>query len=128
MLAAIAEQRCLHCGSVVPADAPCPDFCCRGCQAVHDLLIGEGLGRYYALQSERAPVADARAHDLAWLEPLLERAESGAATSSVCALDLDVQGVHCAGCVWLMEELMRRQGGEWRIAHHHSSPRVMPKP
>ena len=26
-------------------------------------------------------------------------------------VELDVQGVHCAGCVWLMEELARRQGG-----------------
>lgn len=109
MLPAIVEPRCLHCGGDVPADAPRRDFCCRGCEAVHHLLIGEGLERFYALQSERAPVADARAHDLLWLDPLLERAESGA--PSLCTLDLDVQGVHCAGCVWLMEELMRRQGG-----------------
>jgi Cu2+-exporting ATPase len=73
-------------------------------------LTGEGLTRFYDLQSEGAPVAgETRAHDLAWLTPLVAQAEAGGAP--LCALDLDIQGVHCAGCVWLMEELLRRQGG-----------------
>jgi Cu2+-exporting ATPase len=75
---------------------------------VHALLVGEGLTRFYDLQSELAPVAEpTRAHDLGWLDPLIERAE---ASGDPCALDLDVQGVHCAGCVWLMDELGRRHG------------------
>jgi Cu2+-exporting ATPase len=110
MSAAASETHCLHCGSVVPAHAPHPDFCCRGCHAVYDLLVSEGLTRFYDLQSERAPVvAESRVRDLDWLDPLLARAESG--SPSLCTLELDVQGVHCAGCVWLMEELCRRQGG-----------------
>ena len=40
---------------------------------------------------------------MAWLEPMLDRAQG--------SLDLDVQGIHCAGCVWLMEELYTRAGG-----------------
>ena len=45
----------------------------------------------------------------AWLEPLLEKALS---TSGVlCTRELDVQGVHCAACVWLFEELYRRRRG-----------------
>lgn len=104
-----ADSACRHCGSPVPADAPAPGFCCHGCQAVHALLLGEGLSRFYELQTDRAPIAEAtRGHDLGWMDALVARAE--ASPSSVCTLDLDVQGVHCAGCVWLMEELARRQG------------------
>jgi len=45
----------------------------------------------------------------AWLEPLLEAAVQGDGT--VCSLEVDAQGIHCAACVWLMNELFRRQAG-----------------
>jgi Cu2+-exporting ATPase len=78
---------------------------------VADLLRDEGLTRYYALaDGALAPVgAEPSPRGQTWLEPLLE----GAARTGgdVCALDLDVQGVHCAACVWLMGELYRRHEG-----------------
>ncbi len=108
--------QCLHCGSPVPADSARADFCCAGCEAVHGLLKAQGLERYYALAGrDVAPVSDApRGRSHAWLEPLIEKAEGG--TAEVCALELDVQGIHCAACVWLMNELFRRQtGGGGRV-------------
>jgi len=74
------------------------------------LLKAEGLQRYYELaggplppaSSEETPVDDR------WLEPLVTAAELGGGT---CALDLSVQGVHCAACVWLIEQLCRKDGG-----------------
>lgn len=78
---------------------------------MHDLLLEQGLGRYYELaRGDVAPVATtpaARSHT--WLEPLLAQAEASA--SEVCALNLDVQGIHCAACVWLMNETWKRQPG-----------------
>jgi Cu2+-exporting ATPase len=107
-----AARPCAHCGTPVPPEqsgAPSAAFCCRGCAAVHALLVGERLTRYYDLAADRAPVAERRgARDLGWLDTLVTAAET---RTDVCALDLDVQGVHCAGCVWLMEELARRRGG-----------------
>ena len=51
-------RACLHCASPVPEGSSIPDYCCRGCEAVHSLLVDEGLGRYYALAgSQTAPVA-----------------------------------------------------------------------
>jgi P-type Cu2+ transporter len=85
------------------------DFCCQGCAAVHALLAQSGLQRFYALaEGSIAPAAAPEpARPMAWLEPMLERA----ASAPSCSLELDVQGVHCAGCVWLMEELYTRGGG-----------------
>lgn len=87
------------------------DFCCKGCEAVYGLLHREGLDRYYDLAGERrAPVGESsgpRSH--AWLEPLIAQRE--ASSASICSLDLDVQGIHCAACVWLMDELFRREEG-----------------
>jgi len=53
---------------------------------------------------------------MAWLENLLEGAESriegpGDSDSELCSLQLDVQGIHCAACVWLLNETFRRRPG-----------------
>ncbi|XXF79910.1 heavy metal translocating P-type ATPase metal-binding domain-containing protein [Myxococcaceae bacterium GXIMD 01537] len=104
------EAACRHCGSRVPAGATSPDFCCAGCEAVHGLLVEQGLTRYYSLAGgQTAPAVEPRAErSHAWLEPLLARSE---AVGPLCTLELDVQGIHCAACVWLMNELFRRQPG-----------------
>lgn len=104
---------CLHCGTELAPESP-GDFCCSGCESVHGLLVAGGLERYYALRDggvPAAPNASAR-RDLKWLEPLEARIAS--ATSPV-RLELDVQGLHCAACVWLQSELFRREEGGMRI-------------
>jgi Cu2+-exporting ATPase len=109
---AAPDGTCQHCKSPVPADASNARFCCHGCEAVHDLLFEQGLGRYYELaRGEVTPVAEApavRSHT--WLEPLVEQAKSQA-QGELCTLNLDVQGIHCAACVWLMNETFARQPG-----------------
>jgi Cu2+-exporting ATPase len=98
---------CTHCGSPVPASND-DGFCCRGCAEVHRLVRDAGLSRYYDLGGgEGHPVVRANV-DRKWLEPILER---HAATRGLSRIALDVQGVHCAGCVWLLEQLFKRRGG-----------------
>ena len=109
-MSASASASCLHCGTPV-ADPARGAFCCAGCEAVHGLLVEQGLTRYYALA--RGAVLPATSVDRprghAWLEPL--RAAAEATASPLCTLELDVQGIHCAACVWLMNELFRRAPG-----------------
>lgn len=105
------ESGCRHCGTALPTGEPYGDFCCAGCQAVYQLLHEENLTSYYKLAGgKQVPAAEpqsGRSH--AWLDALLER--STASSSGIFDLDLDVQGIHCAGCVWLFQELYRRQPG-----------------
>lgn len=107
---------CEHCGTPVPDGETNARFCCPGCEAVHDLLLQQGLGRYYQLaRGEVTPVSTApaqRSHT--WLEPLVEQAQT-TADGDICSLVLDVQGVHCAACVWLMNETFRRHKGAAEI-------------
>ena len=102
---------CEHCSSPILEDAGSARFCCRGCEAVHNLLHAQGLDRYYSLAGDQVgPVTvpdSPRSHS--WLEPLL--AQSVATPGDVCSLQLDVQGIHCAACVWLMNETYRRHEG-----------------
>jgi len=78
---------------------------------VHAILTQGGLTRYYDLRrGPGLPPADldTRRIDHKWLE-LIEQAR--AQQSGVTRIELDIQGIHCAACVWLIEELFRRQGG-----------------
>lgn len=103
-----APRSCAHCGSPF---AGAGDYCCEGCHAVHDLLVGQGLARWYDLRGGPvAPAAgDAGARvDATWLE--LQTAELAASPPGLRRLQLDLQGLSCAACVWLIEELFRRVG------------------
>ncbi|MBP9111248.1 MAG: heavy metal translocating P-type ATPase metal-binding domain-containing protein [Polyangiaceae bacterium] len=97
-------------------------FCCVGCESVFELLSREGLGRYYDLKDQRIPASTALAapSDHTWLDPLLlARPETGLWT-----LHLEIQGLHCAACVWLLDELLRRRTREGQIVINSSTARV----
>ncbi len=99
---------CLHCGQpLAPAQE---EFCCRGCEAVYGLLHSEGLGRYYDLRGgEKSSPVQLGSRSHGWLEGL---------EVSTGRLSLDVQGIHCAACVWLMGRLFERQSGAGQIKVH----------
>ncbi len=114
-----AVALCAHCGSRMGAstaivDALGASYCCAGCAAVGALLRGAGLARYYDLRSgSEAPVnlVDPARRDLSWLEPHANAFE----LTGVHHVALDVQGVHCAACVWVMDEIFRRSDGGIRL-------------
>lgn len=103
-------SRCVHCAQPLVNDAFAP-YCCRGCRAVHGILTKAGLTRYYDLRrGPGLPPADleSRRIDHKWLELIEEdrRQETG-----VTRIELDIQGIHCTACIWLIEELFRRHEG-----------------
>lgn len=100
----------MHCGAALGADAV-DGYCCPGCRAVGTLLRSASLERYYALrgsQGRRPLTIDAIARDRLWLEPIAASIRDG---RDVANVRLDVSGLHCAGCVWVIEELFRREPG-----------------
>lgn len=106
------RTRCLHCGLRLSEDqvAAARDFCCSGCERVHALLRDASLTRFYDLRGgEGIPPAAPRSGGYAWLDPWLE--PMLAAPGRPHRLSLDVQGIHCAACVWLLETLFRRFPG-----------------
>jgi Cu2+-exporting ATPase len=110
-LSSSTPAACAHCG--LPVATAGATFCCSGCEAVYGLLHAEQLTRYYELQGQDGcpvpQVRDERA-DRKWLEPLEARAAAG----GVQRLRLDVQGLHCSACVWLIEQLFARHPGGLR--------------
>lgn len=109
-----ARALCTHCRSPL-TDAVSDGFCCNGCRHVYGLLQDSGLARYYELRGERtlAPVAaQGQAQDTLWLEQLVSELNS---QGSVKRLTLDVQGIQCGACVWLIDALFKRQPDAFQI-------------
>jgi len=112
----LAAARCGHCGNALPRDAR-DGFCCAGCKTVHDLITDAGLQRYYDLREAAivppALLAATGRSDRNWLEPLRERL---AAADGSLELPIKLQGLRCAGCVWLIQQLFTSHAGALRIS------------
>lgn len=104
---------CSHCGLPVPDDwlraGAAEQFCCAGCRSVFYILRDAGLGDYYLRRSaageqgQRAKVTDknyAEYDEAAFQESYCKALDSG-----FYAVDLYLEGIHCAACVWLVEKL-----------------------
>jgi len=107
---------CEHCGNALVSSAS-DKFCCRGCRVVHESILQAGLARYYDIKDATIvpPVTlgtDAK-HDRNWLVPLTQRV---AAATATIELPLKLQGLRCAACVWLIQQVFARYPGAQRIS------------
>jgi len=123
---------CRHCGSPLFTEAArTSGFCCAGCAYIFRLVSERGLDRYYTLKDKvTAPAGSGlfQPRDYGWLEGMQWIAEVGAATppspssatrasrfQSPPEMVLDLQGISCVGCVWLIEKLFDREPGARHI-------------
>ncbi|HSN16190.1 MAG TPA: heavy metal translocating P-type ATPase metal-binding domain-containing protein, partial [Anaeromyxobacteraceae bacterium] len=114
--------RCAHCLAEVAARDPVRAtiggvehvFCCSGCRGVFALLHDEGLDRrYYAERRwrERGPTPGIlRAAGPAPRDDLTAY-EVRDAAGGEAELELSIDGIRCASCVWLNERLLQRTPG-----------------
>ncbi|MDQ5980669.1 MAG: P-type Cu2+ transporter, partial [Verrucomicrobiota bacterium] len=103
---------CRHCGTSLTTDRTRESgFCCTGCAYVFRLVHEHGLEGYYRIRDTVvAPVDQVvfQPRDYAWLGELQAEAEKAPGTP---AMMLEVQGISCAGCVWLIEKVFHQQKG-----------------
>ncbi|MBL9215645.1 MAG: heavy metal translocating P-type ATPase metal-binding domain-containing protein [Opitutaceae bacterium] len=109
---AVSAHLCRHCGAPLAGEAAvAAGFCCAGCGYVYRLVHERGLEGYYRLRDAVVAPADAvvfQPRDYGWLEELQAAAEREPGTPE---LTLEVQGISCAGCVWLIEKVFHQQPG-----------------
>ncbi len=105
-------HHCLHCGVPLVTAAACEaGFCCAGCSYVHRLVHEHGLEGYYRIKDAVIAPADQAVFqpgDYTWLAELQQAAEKMTGTPE---LTLEVQGISCAACVWLIEKIFHQQPG-----------------
>ena len=109
--------RCGHCLSEFPdndaladdADGQRRVFCCAGCRSVYRLIHREGLGRFYERRSWEAggPAVPSGGDgiDCSPFSGLVRQAEGKS------EIDLLIEGIRCASCVWLNERMLERLPG-----------------
>jgi Cu2+-exporting ATPase len=131
-----AAQACLHCGLPIGAgpgiarsksadtNENAGPFCCAGCKAVYGLLRNEHLDAFYDLRGGRGvPVSEASGlrRDTKWLDSIEARIKESPGPARVV---LDMQGLHCVGCVWLIQELFGRAPGHQDVVVNPTLGRV----
>jgi Cu+-exporting ATPase len=116
-----AAAVCRHCGE------PCADtadalltengaFCCRGCETVFALLRAHELEGFYACDvppgvSQKGSVGRDRSHFAALDDASVAARLIVFQDASRARAALQVPGIHCASCVWLLERLWRLDPG-----------------
>ena len=115
---AAPAHHCRHCGAPLTSDsAREAGFCCSGCAYVFRLVHEHGLEGYYKIKDTVIAPADQvvfQPRDYVWLSELQQQAEQKAGAAGP-ELVLDVQGMSCAGCVWLIERVFHQQKGSLYI-------------
>ncbi|MBV8404690.1 MAG: cadmium-translocating P-type ATPase [Gammaproteobacteria bacterium] len=131
---AVAESTvCFHCGSLVPRGAgfavqvaglPRP-VCCAGCEAAANLILSQGLERFYEFRQPPAtPRAAAQRNWSIFDRAAALRRYTHELAGGERELSLQIEGLHCAACAWLIESSLRREPGMSDIHVNATSARA----
>lgn len=112
----LEEARCYHCGNTCDNHVVFHDrkpFCCEGCSKVYQLLDDNQLCDYYRFdenpgrqQLEGDPASSEYLDNASIVRSLLDFSTSGMAK-----VTFFIPYMHCASCIWLLENLPRLHAG-----------------
>lgn len=110
----LLDNNCAHCGDrceerIISDSNPELVFCCHGCQAVHELLTGVGLGKYY----EDTSLQTTKIQDEGTLKRRYECLDMEEVSSRFITyqdeqqkiLKWSIPAIHCSSCIYLLEHL-----------------------
>ncbi|MDQ8165926.1 MAG: heavy metal translocating P-type ATPase, partial [Gemmatimonadota bacterium] len=109
-VAADSRVKCIHCGLAIPTaelSGPQPArFCCAGCETAFAIVHDRGLDAYYRF-------GERREHRVHASGRAFEEFDHEAFTAlyvrirpdGLSEVELYLEGVHCASCVWLVERV-----------------------
>ncbi len=95
-------SRCPHCGT--PVEGQEDVYCCSGCEMAAAIIKGAGLEAYYQERDAYPPRPEGVAGD--WDAYPVTAGEDG-----LCEIRLQVDGLRCASCVWVTENVLQRTEG-----------------
>ena len=104
---------CEHCGEDCIDDSIQSDekvFCCNGCKAVYELLHETGMESYYSKDVESPGVSQKKYQfqDYSYLDhPEISAKVLDFSDSKNAFVTFKTPQIHCASCVWLLENISR---------------------
>jgi Cu2+-exporting ATPase len=117
---------CEHCGTRYRRGSGRGRFCCTGCEYVFNLIRESGLGQYYQLKGQvTAPVGGSafQPRDYTWLRDVVREVEQSSHSDDVETI-VEIQGISCIGCVWLIERVFLKSPGALRLEVHVQTGRT----
>jgi Cu2+-exporting ATPase len=98
---------------VGPDDDGGPVYCCHGCELAAEIISGAGLDAWYAEREAPAP-RPGEAQARGWEQVPREDLGDGTQRATLC-----IDGLACASCTWVTEEVMKRVPGvaEARVSY-----------
>ncbi|HEY9899211.1 MAG TPA: heavy metal translocating P-type ATPase [Pantanalinema sp.] len=126
----LAPSACFHCG----LDARDPvtgrigdqtrSFCCKACKLAAELIGGEGLDGFYA-RREGFGLKPKAAHDFPFDDPHFQESISRSEGCSMREVVLELEGLHCSACVWLIERILGKTPGVESVRVNFTARRVV---
>jgi Cu+-exporting ATPase len=91
-------------------------FCCRGCESVFTILTSLGLDAFYTLDespgvSQKHQAAQDSARFAVLDDPAIASRLITFDNGRFTRVTLSIPAIHCASCVWLLEQLWRFEPG-----------------
>ncbi|CAA6824090.1 MAG: Lead, cadmium, zinc and mercury transporting ATPase (EC (EC; Copper-translocating P-type ATPase (EC [uncultured Sulfurovum sp.] len=124
----MSDIKCSHCQltfseSILIKEEPSLYFCCKGCQGVYHLLKEDGLDAFYDKMRNDTiapPIEsqnDAGSFDLESFKQRYIKTD----TDGFSRVDLVIEGIHCAACVWLNEKVINQTEGVLEVTINFSN-------
>jgi len=117
------KSYCQHCGLENKNEQD--KFCCNGCAAAYQIINNLGLANYYQsrlLNPKNRPLkpeeTDQISQQIDIGEFVIETSENSFSTN------LMIEGLHCAACVWLIENVLRKQSSVKKARINMSTKRL----
>ncbi len=132
------DPGCFHCGLPLPPpddmhhaelDGARRDFCCFGCKSVSEAIYEAGMEGFYQRTPEgfllAPPPEPPRDVGLFDLDEVQE--EFVHETGTIREINLLVEGIHCAACVWLIENSLGKLPGVLSVHVNLAGRRLLVK-
>jgi Cu2+-exporting ATPase len=127
-----ATTHCRHCGTALLSVRESESgFCCTGCAAVYDFVHSLGLEGFYGRRApHESPLSQKNMKSTSsydyFDDPQFQTRFCKEQASGTLELSLHLSGIHCASCVWLLEQLPQAVPGlgEVRVDFLRSRVRV----
>jgi len=108
-------SRCPHCGT--PVEGPKDVFCCSGCEMAAAIIRSAGLDSYYLQREAFPPRPEGGGGDWDAVPVALDN-------DGMAEIRLQVDGLRCASCVWVTENVLQRTEGVEEVTLSYATGRA----
>jgi|TARA_B100001063_G_scaffold196858_1_gene188909 P-type Cu+ transporter len=114
----VPQVKCNHCHLSFDDEVMIKEkelnFCCKGCQGVYHLLKSDGLDSFYDKLGNKTitPPLNLEDDDISKFDtPSFMKNYTSLNKDGFYEVDLIIEGIHCAACVWLNEKILHDTKG-----------------